>query len=334
VWDGEDNVSKWSKPATFSIGILEEGDWEASYIGYPSENGFQQCPQFRKLFSVGKVEKGDSYLLHVNSLGYHELFLNGQRVGDEVLSPAVSQFNKRSLINSYNVTPYLKAGDNDLVIWLGSGWYSEGLPGVVGEGPMVRAQLEKNSGQSTETVVVTNDSWQARNSEYRRISNWRSGRYGGEEVTGNLEATTLAFKEPGKVSWGRATVIEVPKYAVTPQRVEPNRIVEEISPSTVQKLNDSTYLVDMGITLAGWFEIIFPPLKTGQRVVLEYADHLDENGELAHQGQVDHYIASGNGIELFKNRFNYHGFRYVKLSNLHDSPSLANIKGLPDSYRL
>lgn len=327
VWDEEDNVSKWSKPATFSIGILEESDWEASYIGYPSENGFQQCPQFRKLFSVGKVEKGASYLLHVNSLGYHELFLNGQRVGDEILSPAVSQFNKRSLINSYNVTPYLKPGDNDLVIWLGSGWYSEGLPGVVGEGPKVRAQLEKNSGQSTETVVVTNDSWQARNSEYRRIGDWRAGRFGGEEVTGNLEATTLAFKEPEKVTWGSATVVEVPEHAVTPQRVEPNRIVEEISPSTVQKLNDSTYLVDMGTTLAGWFEITFPPLEAGQRVVLEYADHLKDNGELARQGQVDHYIASGSGIEQFKNRFNYHGFRYVKLSNLRESPSLANIKG-------
>ncbi len=327
VWDEEDNVSKWSKPATFSIGILEESDWEAFYIGYPSEDGFQQCPQFRKLFSVGKVKKGDSYLLHVNSLGYHEVFLNGQRVGDEVLSPAVSQFNKRSLINTYNVTPYLKSGDNDLVIWLGSGWYTEGLPGVVGDGPMVRAQLEKNSGQSTETVIVTNDTWQARNSEYRRISDWRSGRYGGEEVTGNLEVTTRTFKEPEKVSWGSATVVEIPEHVVTPQRVEPNRIIEKIAPSTVERLNDSTYLVDMGTTLAGWFEIIFPPLKTGQQVVLEYADHLDENGELAHQGQVDHYIASGNGIELFKNRFNYHGFRYVKLSNLHESPSLANIKG-------
>ena len=132
---------------------------------------------------------------------------------------------------------------------------------------MVRAQLEKNSGQSTETVVVTNDSWQARNSEYRRISNWRSGRYGGEEVTGNLEATTLAFKEPGKVSWGRATVIEVPKYAVTPQRVEPNRIVEEIF-STVQKLNDSTYWWIWNHP--GWLvRDHLSPLKTGQRVVLE-----------------------------------------------------------------
>ena len=64
---------------------------------------------------------------------------------------------------------------------------------------------------------------------------------------------------------------------MTPQRVEPNRIVEEISPSTVQKLNDSTYLVDMGTTLAGWFEITFP-VGSSKRVVLEYADHLKDNG--------------------------------------------------------
>jgi alpha-L-rhamnosidase len=327
TWDEEDNVSKWSETATFSIGILKESDWEASYIGYPTENGFQQCPQFRKVFSVEKVKKGDTYLLHVNSLGYHEVFVNGQRIGDEVLSPAVSQFNKRSLINTYNVTPFLTSGNNDLVIWLGSGWYTEGLPGVVGEGPMVRAQLEKKSGQSTETVVVTNNTWQARNSEYTRISDWRSGRFGGEEVTGNLETITLAFKEPEKVTWGEATIMEVPEHTVTPQRVEPNRIMEEIFPSSVEKLNDSTYLVDMGTTLAGWFEITFPPLETGQRVILEYADHLDENGQLARQGQVDRYIASGNGTELFRNKFNYHGFRYVTVSNLNKAPSLASMKG-------
>ena len=327
TWDEEDNVSKWSETATFSIGILEESDWEAAYIGYPAENGFQQCPQFRKVFSVGKVEKGASYLLHVNSLGYHEVFVNGQRVGDEVLSPAVSQFNKRSLINTYDVTPYVVSGENDLIIWLGSGWYSEGLPGVIGEGPMVRAQLEKNSGQSTETVVATNDTWQARNSEYARIGNWRAGSYGGEEVTGNLEVINLASTEPEKVTWDRASIVEVPEHAVTPQRVEPNRITKEITPLSVEKFNDSTYLVDMGTTLSGWFEITFPPLEAGQQVVLEYADHLNENGQLARQGQVDRYIASGNGTELFRNKFNYHGFRYVTVSNLNEAPSLASMKG-------
>jgi len=106
----------------------------------------------------------------------------------------VSQFNKRSLINSYNVTPYLKAGDNDLVIWLGSGWYSEGLPGVVGEGPMVRAQLGEKLGsidgdggcdqrQLAGTVTASTDA---------SVTGGREGT-AGRRLSGNLEATTLAF---------------------------------------------------------------------------------------------------------------------------------------------
>ena len=276
TWDENGNVSKWSETGTFSIGIVDESDWAASYIGYPTENGFQHCPQFRKVFSTDEVDKDDTYLLHVNSLGYHEVHLNGQKVGIDVLSPAVSQYNKRSLVNTYDVTPYMTAGENNLIIWSGSGWYSKGLPGVVGEGPAVKAQLEKFSGQSAENIVVTDDTWLARNSEYTRISDWMSGRYGGEEVSGNLETQNLAFTEPEKLTWDKASVVEVPQHAVTPQMVEPNRITKEINPSAINKLNDSTFLVDMGTTLAGWFEITFPRLKNGQRVVMEYADHLDE----------------------------------------------------------
>jgi len=326
TWDENGNVTRWSETATFSIGILDESDWEASYIGYPTENGFQHCPQFRKVFSIEEVDKSDSYLLHVNSLGYHEVFINGQKVGNDVLSPAVSQFNRRSLINTYDVTPYMTAGENNLIIWLGSGWYSKGLPGVVGTGPLVRAQLEKNSEQPAETIVVTDDTWLARNSEYTRISDWMSGRYGGEEVSGNLETQHLPFTEPEKLTWDRASVVEVPEHTVTPQTVEPNRITKEVGPSSIDRLNDSTFLVDMGTTLAGWFEITFPQLKNKQRVVLEYSDHLDENGQIVHQGQTDRYIASGSNTEFFRNRFNYHGFRYVKISNLYEAPKPASVK--------
>ena len=326
TWDENGNISKWSETGTFSIGILDESDWAASYIGYPTENGFQHCPQFRKVFSIEKVNKDDTYLLHINSLGYHEVFINGQKIGNDVLSPAVSQFNKRSLVNTYDVTPYMTAGENNLIIWLGSGWYSKGLPGVVGEGPSVKAQLEKFSGQSAENIVVTDNTWLARNSEYTRISDWMSGRYGGEEVSGNLETQNLLFTEPEKLTWNKASVVEVPKHAVTPQMVEPNRITKEINPSAINKLNDSTFLVDMGTTLAGWFEITFPQLQDKQQVVLEYSDHLDENGEIVHQGQTDRYIASGSGTEFFRNKFNYHGFRYVKISNLYEAPNPASVK--------
>ncbi|MGI6046879.1 MAG: family 78 glycoside hydrolase catalytic domain [Petrimonas sp.] len=326
TWDENDKVSKWSDVGVFSVGILDESDWTASYIGYPSENEVQSSPQFRKVFSIEKPNKDESFLLHVNSLGYHEVFINGEKVSEDVLSPAVSQFNKRSLIKTYDVTSYVTKGENNLILWLGSGWYSKGLPGVISEGPLVKAQLEKVSGKISENIVVTNDTWTARDSEYIRIGNWKWNSFGGEEVSGNLETQNIVFTNPDDLKWDKVSVVDVPKHAVTPQMVEPNRIKKEIKPTKIDKLNDSTFLVDMGTTLTGWFEITFPQLKEGQKVVMEYSDHLDDNGQIVNQGQIDRYIASGKGTEFFKNKFNYHGFRYVKISNLNDAPDLASMK--------
>lgn len=336
VWDENDKVSKWSNPAKFSIGLVDKDSWAASYIGYTeNENedeankiadGFQACPQFRKQFTVDNKSVKETYLLHVNSLGYHEVYLNGVKVGENVLSPAVSQLDKRSLINTYDVTDYIHSGTNNLIFWIGSGWYTEGLPGVTEKGPMVKAQLEKVSGAKVEKVLVTDDRWTARNSEYRRISNWRSGRYGGEEVTGNEKAQNVALTNPDEVTWYHVFIADVPGHEVTPQMVEPNKIKKTVVPHTISRLNDRTFLVDMGTTITGWFEIKFPILMENQKIEMEYSDHLNEDGEIVPQGQTDRYIASGSGTEFFCNKFNYHGFRYIKISNLEKKPEIKNIK--------
>ena len=106
-------------------------------------------------------------MLHVN-VGYHEVYLNGQKVGKGVLVPAVSQFDKRSLINTYDITSLIKKGKNDLIIWLGSGWYTTGLPGVVNDGPVVRAQLEKVKNNQREIILTTDSTWLGQKSSYTR----------------------------------------------------------------------------------------------------------------------------------------------------------------------
>lgn len=326
VWDENGNASAWSKPARFGIGLLEEKHWAASYIGYPTEKGSYGSPQLRKTFNVEKKSRRDAYLLHVNSLGYHEVYMNGKKVNEEVLSPAVSQFNKRSMIVTYDVTPLLTSGTNDLLIWLGSGWYTEGLPGVTGNSPAVKAQLDCVQEGSSETVLGTDDSWIGRESEYSRISDWMSGRYGGETVVGNLESRNMVFDQPDELTWGMASLMEIPPHEATPQMVEPNRVTETIQAVKVEELGDGTFLVDMGKCLAGWFEITFNNLEQEQEIVMEYSDHLMENGDIAPQGQMDRYVASGHGTELFTNRFNYHGFQYVKISNLQEAPDVHSMK--------
>ena len=318
VWDENGQVSSWSPVAEFSIGLLNKEDWNASYIGFPSSAGFSDCPQLKKSFNI--ADTGEKMFLYVNSLGYHEVYLNGKKVGDGVLTPAVSQYNKRSLVITYDVSSLIKKGRNDLVFWLGSGWYSSGYTGVVGTGPLVKAQLEQLTGKQRKIVLATNSSWEGRSSEYTRIAKWRSMNFGGEEIDGNRITKNLSGKSLDDGSWKPVAEVTVPEHVASPQMVEVNQIRETIKAAKVSAIADNEYLVDMGTTLTGWVEIHFPKLEKSQVIVMEYSDDLDKNGKINNQNQVDRYIASGDGMEVFKNKFNYHGFRYIKISNLKQAP--------------
>ena len=157
IWDETGNVSDWSEVATFSVGLLEKTDWSADYIGLPQNVEISESPMLRKTFTLSG--SGEKVLLYVNSLGYHEIYLNGVKFGEDVLSPAVSQFDKRSQVITYDVSTYLKTGENDMVIWLGMGWYSKGLPGVVHGGPLVKAQLEQLESGKWNTILKTDETW-------------------------------------------------------------------------------------------------------------------------------------------------------------------------------
>ncbi len=323
IRDNQGNLSAWSEPATFGIGLLKPDDWKAKYITFNTDAGFSECPQLYHPFIVDKKE--GKYLLHVNSLGYHEVYVNGQKVGNGVLTPAVSQFNKRSLVNTYDISDFITEGENDLLLWLGSGWYTYGLPGVVNDGPVVRAQLEKVSGAEKEVVLSSSESWKGRKSSYTRHGNWRPQRFDGEIINGTLATDDLEIVNP-KRKWNPVSVITVPDHLVSPQMVELNTIQDTISPAAIIEVAKDTFLVDMGKNLAGWLEFHFPALETNQEITLDYCDHLTAEGKFNDQNQYDKYIASGTGPEVFTNKFNYHGFRYVRISGLKELPATDSIK--------
>ena len=322
VWDEKSQQPVWSDISSFSIGLLEPSDWKGSYIGFPVESGNPESPLMRKQFELhdptGKV------VLHVNTLGFHEVYLNGSKVGTSVLSPAVAQFNKRSHVITYDISPYIRNGQNDLVIWMGRGWYQSGLPGVVYEGPLVKAQMEVMKDGKWSTLVASDASWTCRESGYTGIGNWRAHRFGGERVEAGKVLDNLNTSTLDAVAWLAAKEINVPQHTVSPMMTEPNRIREHIRPAHIIPLEKDCWLVDMGKVLTGWVEITFPALMAEQEIVLEYSDHL-KNGNPYNQGQHDHYFASGKTGEQFKNKFNYHGFRYIKISNMPAPPSLDDI---------
>jgi alpha-L-rhamnosidase len=323
IWDETGNVSPWSSVAEFSIGLLSGEDWQALYIGFPTDAGYNECPQLEKTFFLEDTKK--QMLLYVNSLGYHEVYLNGIKVGDGVLNPAVSQFNKRSQVITYDVSALIRKGQNDLILWLGSGWYTQDLPGVVFNGPLVKAQLEKLSENRREIVLATDASWLGRKSAYTRHGNWHPHQFGGEIIDGSLLKNDLIVKNTEERIWTPVSVVTVPDHEVTPQMVELNRIEKSMKPISIQPMAEDTFLIDMGKNLTGWIEFHFPELKKSQGIVLEYSDHLDLNGKFVDQKQVDYYIASGQKPEIFRNKFNYHGFRYIRISNLQVAPSRDSV---------
>ena len=302
VWDGDDKASDWSETACFGIGLLNPSDWKAAYIGSDTLSGKPQSPLLWKHFQW-----------------YHEVYLNGKKVGDAVLAPAVSQFDKRSLSVTYDVTDLLEKGENDFVLWLGKGWYQDGLPGVVNGGPFVRAQLEEFENGEWRTSLITDSTWKTRESGYASTGTWRPWQFGGEEISADRLLPALDRKTLNSVDWNTAVLAAIPEHQVSPQMAELNGIREHLHPLTC-------WIYDLGTNLTGWTKIQFPPLEKGQKIRISYCDFLDDKGEFRDHLYEDYYIASGaDSAEVFSNKFNYHAYRYLKLTNLKEAPALSAI---------
>lgn len=314
VWNQNDEASRWSKPARFGIGLLSDKDWsaEARFIGIAqTDEKIQIAPQLKKSFQYEAGE--ETVLLHVNSLGYHEAYINGQPVSDAVLAPAVSQFGKRSQIVTYDVTSLLKKGENEVMLWTGIGWYRAFTQNA--EGPYVRAQLDAVSAQGAKILLVTDDSWQASASGRYTFGTWRARQMGGEIV--DTRVTPI---------WGPVVVADVPAHAATPQMCELNKKVSSFHPVAVKQDKDGNYIYDMGTNFVGFTEVKMPVVADGQQVELHYDDYFLTDSVGFREGlYTDYYIGNGKEGGSFSNKFNYKGYRYLKLKGLNEALPLEDI---------
>lgn len=327
IWNEKDEVSAWSDIARFGIGMLNKNEWRGKYIGLPAGAGNTETPLMRKKFMVDGISTA---FLHVNSLGYHEVYLNGKRVGDAVLSPAISQLNKRSLTVTYDVTSYLRMGENELVFWLGTGWYKNTAYDVspiypTPVGAKVLAQLDLKKAGGWETILTTDGSWEGRETGYKDTGSWNVLNFGGERVDAKLNPTDLSSETLNALSWVPVVEMDLPDITLSPQMTEPDKIQEMILPRTMTKLSSYVWLVDMGKSVTGWFELKLPKLFANQTIVMEYSDYLDNQGAFVDQGQKDTYISSGKVNEVFCNKFNYHAFRYVRIT-MKAEPKMEDMK--------
>ena len=325
VWDAKKQASSWSPVARFGVGILDQSQMKGEYIGASVEGGKICAPILRKKV---KLTQGETSFLHVNTLGYHEIYINGRKVGEDVLTPAVSHLSKRSLIVTYDITPYLREGENDLLIWLGQGWYKTTTFGAAYEGPLVKAELDVLRNGKWEVVTKTDGSWYGRESGYSDTGTWRALQFGGERVDGRILLRDLSTQALDKMKWTPVVKVNVPDHIASPQMCEINKIHQILQAVSVKKLGEGLWLVDMGKVQTGWFEMQMPILPAGHEVIMEYSDNLTKDGEFDKQGESDIYISGGKQGEYFRNKFNHHAFRYVRVSNLPQKPEIGAMKSL------
>ena len=130
IYDQSGKASSWSEVNWFEMAMLDQKDWTASWIWDGREAATRiedryksdPMPLFRKSFKTSRPIANAR--LYVSGLGYYEVYLNGNKVGDHVLDPGWTAYGKQVLYSTFDISKQLKRGDNIAGIMLGSGWWN------------------------------------------------------------------------------------------------------------------------------------------------------------------------------------------------------------------
>ena len=194
------------------------------FIGCRTDNGWAETPMLRKTFNIAAddFEKLDwdslNFYVDVTSFGYHELYINGSKVGDHVLQPAVSQLNKRAYMITYDITPLVHEGSNEIMLWLGQGWgHIYGTPAVTKV--EVYRELSSWCQAIVDKYTITDSTWEASPSGYSYTGNWQPLQFGGERYDARV-----------KPEWRPASLYDAKDIDVSRQEFKGNRIVDTVAP--------------------------------------------------------------------------------------------------------
>jgi len=332
VWD-KDNLCSESKLSTFETGILNNKEWQGEWITQSGKNG----GIFRKEFYLNKkVIRARAYIM---GLGYYEFRINGKKVGDKILEPAQTDYDKTLLYTSYNITDLLKKGGNALGIILGNGRYSvniideKGSPlGIrmkkFGKYPVILVQIYLGFEDGKELSIHSDSSWKVTPGPIVFDSI-----YDGEIYDANLENEGWDIPGFDDRNWKNAVLAIKPKGELKSSAILPSiKVRNVLKPRKITSPKNGVYVVDFGQNFSGWIRLKLKG-KKGKKIIIKYAELLSKDGmlnmlNLRGAKATDVYICKGINEEIYEPHFTYHGFRYIQLEGLLNSPGLDDVKGL------
>ena len=331
VKDENGAVSDWSESARWTMGLLNEADWSARWIGtdkrferkqgWPPPDNDVPDPWLRKSFVLSA--KPERATIYVASVGYHELYVNGEKVGDTVLAPSVANHRKRARYVTYEIADHLREGKNVIGLWLGVSWsiFPQYKTPDKPQTPIVLAQAEVELSDGKTMRIATDGSWRTHPSPNTLLGVWDFMHFGGELYDARKEAPGWCDADFDDSAWKPATVYS-PSLKLSAEMVEPNRRIREIRPIAITETKPGVYRVDLGVNMTGLFEMDLRG-KPGDTIEMKFSEQ--SKAEMTHR-LYSRYVIGPSGKGTFGNRFNYFTGQWVTIEGLKYKPTLDDIR--------
>ncbi|MGC3947080.1 MAG: family 78 glycoside hydrolase catalytic domain [Chryseolinea sp.] len=336
TWDSNDKPGAWSKHGRWRMGLLNKEDWKAKWIGAPWQNesalpkpeggpdGVPKefgppAPMLRKTFDVSKKIK--RAIAFVTGLGYFEFYVNGNKVGDDVLIPNQTNYGKRPGIETalislpdnfkkykvmylaYDITDELVQGKNAIGAILGNGFYNPAKFWTEGYGsPRFLGQIHVSYEDGSEDVITSDTTWTVRRSPIIRDMV-----YYGEIYDAREEQKDWSSPGYDDGQWEKAIERTAPYGGLTAHTAHTDKVMEQLKPVSIERLREGHYKVDFGKEISGWVKLLNVQGPAGHTIDMAF------NGNL-YSGD-NRYICSGNGPATYAPRFNWFVFSGVEIRN-------------------
>ncbi len=263
VWDKDSIASGWSETQHWSMGLLNPSDWKGKWIGLDKDVGDDNsADEFRRL-SARMLRKEFEIKKHVKNaqaficgMGLFECYINGKKVGDQVLAPALSQYNKRAYYMTFDISTYLEENKNAIGVILGNGRFFAPrltLPvKTMSFGyPKLLFQMRILYDDGTVDYITSGQDWKITANGPIKANN----EYDGEEYDARLEMN--GWNEPGfdDHKWMNAELVQPAAPQLSAQMNEPIRVTQEIKPIGVTEWKPGIFIFDMGQNMVGWVRL-------------------------------------------------------------------------------
>ena len=324
TWDENGNPTKWSDVSSWTMGLLKSFDWKAKWIGqiedtYPDSTLTFSAPYFRKEFTIKKaIEKA---MVYVCGLGFYEMYFNGDKIGEQLLAPAVTNYDRRSLkkllyhyddqstqrvlYNVFDVTSKLKKQNNVIGVVLGNGWYNQRDRVVEGymwyDVPKMLLQLEIEYKDGSKETIISDQSWKTITGPILH-----DAIFTGEIYDARLELGSWNRVGYDDSAWKSVLSVRPPTGMLRVQTIPFTKVMGTVD-THFEQVNDSLFVFTLPETVSGWCELTVKG-QVGDTVKLRFI-----SDEGLSYGQEDMYILRGGQEEKWEPKFTWHAFKKVEV---------------------